>query len=87
MTYGIYHICGIGSVLDDEKPVVDIRSGGQLLGVVLEDKIMLYVITFLGGAMLGGIFGVFTMCMMTAAGQADDREEKWFDDQSKKNHR
>ena len=48
---------------------------------------MLYVITFLGGAMLGGIFGVFTMCMMTAAGQADDREEKWFDDQSKKNHR
>lgn len=39
---------------------------------------MLYVITFLGGAMLGGIFGVFTMCMMIQAGQADDREERWF---------
>ena len=43
--------------------------------MVLEDKIMLYVITFLGGAMLGGIFGVFTMCMMIQAGQADEREE------------
>ena len=60
---------------------MDIRSGGQLLGVVLEDKIMLYVITFLGGAMLGGIFGVFTMCMMIQAGQADEREERWFDDE------
>jgi len=49
--------------------------------VVLEDKIMLYVITFLGGAMLGGIFGVFTMCMMIQAGQADEREERWFDDE------
>lgn len=42
---------------------------------------MLYVITFLGGAMLGGIFGVFTLCMMIQAGQADDREEAWFDDE------
>ena len=51
--------------------------------MVLEDKIMLYVITFLGGAMLGGIFGIFTMCMMIQAGQADDREEAWFDDEQR----
>ena len=30
--------------------------------------------------MLGGIFGVFTLCMMIQAGQADDREERWHDD-------
>jgi hypothetical protein len=65
---------------------VDLHRRSQFSAVVLEDKIMLYVITFLGGAMLGGIFGVFTMCMMIQAGQADDREE-WFDDEFKKNHR
>ena len=27
-----------------------------------------------------GIFGVFTMCIMIQAGQADDREESWFDE-------
>ena len=81
VTYGIYHICGIGSVLDDKEQLVDLHRCSQLPAVVLEDKIMLYVITFLGGAMLGGIFGVFTMCMMMAAGQADEREERWFDDE------
>ena len=47
---------------------------------------MSYVLIFLGGAMLGGIFGVFTLCMIIQAGQADDREER-FDDEFKKNHR
>ena len=65
---------------------MDIRGCGQLLSMVLEDKIMLYVITFLGGAMLGGIFGVFTMCMMIQAGQADEREERWFDDERRSNY-
>ena len=55
---------------------MDLHRRSQFSAVVLEDKIMLYVITFLGGAMLGGIFGVFTMCMMIQAGQADDREEE-----------
>lgn len=62
-----------------------IRGGDHVPIVVLEDKIMLYVITFIGGAMLGGIFGVFTMCMMIQAGQADDREEAWFDDEHRSN--
>lgn len=60
---------------------MDLRGCGQLLGVVLEDKIMLYVITFLGGAMLGGMVGVFTMCGMIAAKEADEREERWHDDE------
>lgn len=59
---------------------MDLRGCGHVPAVVLEDEIMLYMITFLGGAMLGGIFGVFTMCMMIQAGQADDREEEWFDE-------
>lgn len=37
---------------------------------------MSYVLIFLGGAMLGGIFGVFTLCMIIQAGQADEREER-----------
>lgn len=41
---------------------------------------MSYVLTFLTGGIMGGIFGVYTMCMMIQAGQADDREE-WFDDE------
>ena len=40
---------------------------------------MSYVLTFLAGGFLGGMVGVFTMCGMIAAGQADDREER-FDD-------
>ena len=40
---------------------------------------MSYLMTFLAGGILGGIFGVFTMCAMVAAGEADDREERWFD--------
>ena len=83
---GVLNFCSTCLVLGNKKQLVDIRGCGQLLSMVLEDKIMLYVITFLGGAMLGGIFGVFTMCMMIQAGQADDREE-WFDDEFKKNHR
>ena len=37
---------------------------------------MTYVLTFLAGCMIGGIFGVFTMCGMIAAKEADDREER-----------
>lgn len=48
---------------------------------------MSYLIAFLVGGILGDIFGVLTMCAMVSAGQADDREEAWFDDQSEKNHR
>jgi hypothetical protein len=40
---------------------------------------MTYVLTFLAGGFIGGMVGIFTMCAMIAAGQADDREE-WFDD-------
>lgn len=40
---------------------------------------MTYVLTFLAGGFLGGMVGVFAMCMMIQAGQADDREERWFD--------
>ena len=42
---------------------------------------MSYVLMFLAGGMLGGIIGVFTMCAMVSAGQADDRQEEWFDDE------
>ena len=37
---------------------------------------MTYVLTFLAGCMIGGLIGVFTMCMMIQAGQADEREER-----------
>lgn len=76
---GVHSFCGTRIVLDDKEQLVDLHRRSQFSAVVLEDKIMLYVITFLGGAMLGGIFGVFTMCMMIQAGQSDDREERWFD--------
>ena len=46
---------------------------------------MSYVLMFLAGGMLGGIIGVFTLCMMIQAGQADDREEEWFDDERRSN--
>lgn len=29
--------------------------------------------------MLGALIGAFTMCAMIAAGEADDREERYFD--------
>lgn len=38
---------------------------------------MSYILVFMAGGMLGGIIGVFTMCMMIQAGQADDREERF----------
>ena len=44
---------------------------------------MTYVLTFLAGCMIGGLIGVFMMCMMIQAGQADDREEAWFDDEQR----
>lgn len=37
---------------------------------------MTYVLTFLAGCMIGGLIGVFMMCMMIQAGQADEREER-----------
>lgn len=52
---------------------------------------MMYVITFLFGTMLGsllgGLFGVFVMCACISAGEADDREEKWFDGKGKDDNR
>ena len=48
---------------------------------------MTYVLTFLAGGFLGGMVGVFTMCGMIAAKEADEREEWWHDDEFKKNHR
>ena len=44
---------------------------------------MSYLMAFLAGGILGGIFGAFTMCAMVSAGQADDREERWFDDEQR----
>ena len=32
--------------------------------------------------MLGALIGAFTMCAMVAAGEADDREERYFEDRS-----
>lgn len=40
---------------------------------------MIYLLTFFAGT----IFGVFTMCAMVSAGEADDREERWFDGRAK----
>lgn len=36
------------------------------------------IITFILGVFLGGLLGVFTMCAMISAGDADDREERYF---------
>jgi ABC-type lipoprotein release transport system permease subunit len=63
---------------------VDLHRRSQFSAVVLEDEVMSYFLTFIAGCMMGGIFGVFTMCMMIQAGQADDREERWFDGRSDK---
>lgn len=46
------------------------------------EVIMGYILAFIIGGTIGGIIGVFTMCAMVAAGEADDREERWFDEQS-----
>lgn len=40
---------------------------------------MMYAISFIFGMMLGGLLGAWTMCAMVSAGEADDREERWFD--------
>lgn len=40
---------------------------------------MMYAIMFLLGLMIGGVLGAWIICAMVAAGQADDREERWFD--------
>lgn len=48
---------------------------------------MTYVLTFLAGGFIGGMVGIFTMCAMVAAGQADDREERWFDGKGKDDNR
>lgn len=37
---------------------------------------MTYVLTFLAGGFIGGMVGVFTMCGMIAAKEADEREER-----------
>jgi hypothetical protein len=42
---------------------------------------MSYMLTFIAGGFIGGMVGIFTMCAMIAAGQADKREEEWFDDE------
>lgn len=85
MTYGIYHICGISSVLDNEKPVVDLRGCGHISALVLEDKRMSHVMAFLAGCMVGGLIGVFIMCAMMQAKLADEREERWFYDERRSN--
>lgn len=35
-----------------------------------------YVLTFIGGTMFGGLFGVVTMCCFIVSGQESRREEK-----------
>lgn len=82
---GVHSFCGTRIVLDNKKQLVDLHRRSQFPAVVLEDKRMSHVMAFLAGCMVGGLIGVFVMCAMIAAGQADDREE-WFDDQFKKNH-
>ena len=45
---------------------------------------MSYMLTFIAGGFIGGMVGVFTMCGMIAAKEADEREE-WFDDNQTNN--
>ena len=59
---------------------MDLHRRSQFSAVVLEDKRMSHVMAFLAGCMVGGLIGVFVMCAMVAAGQADEREEAWFDE-------
>ena len=42
---------------------------------------MSHVMAFLAGCMVGGLIGVFVMCAMMTAKEADEREERWFDDE------
>ena len=44
---------------------------------------MTYALSFIAGIFIGGLIGVFMMCCLTASGQADDREEAWFDDEQR----
>ena len=37
------------------------------------------MVAFIVGVMIGGIFGVFAMCLMVVAGDADRREERYFE--------
>jgi hypothetical protein len=40
-----------------------------------------YILAF----MAGGFIGVWTMCAMMTAKEADEREERWFDDERRSN--
>lgn len=42
---------------------------------------MSYALTFIGGAMFGGLFCVVMMCCFIVSGQESRREEKYFDGQ------
>ena len=44
---GVHNFCSTCPVLDDKEQLVDLHRRSQLPAVVLEDKIMLYVITFI----------------------------------------
>lgn len=37
------------------------------------------MVAFIAGVMIGGIFGVFIMCLMVVAGDADRREERYLE--------
>ena len=61
---------------------MDLHRRSQLPAVVLEDKIMIWKILAITVAAL--IVVVLYVCLI-AAGQADRREEKWFDDERRSN--
>ena len=63
---------------------MDLYRRSQFSAVVLEDEVMIWKILAITVAALV-VMGLY-VCLI-AAGQADDREERWFDDQSEKNHR
>ena len=42
-----------------------------------------YILAFIIGSTIGGIIGVFTMCAMVSAGEADDREEEMLEERNK----
>lgn len=44
---------------------------------------MMYAIMFLLGLMVGGVIGAWIICAMVAAGEADEREERWFEKRNK----
>lgn len=43
---------------------------------------MSYVLTFVGGAMFGGLCGVVMMCCCVISGEESRREEKYLDGQN-----